>query len=78
MISTAYSLSGSKSDTVFTAFKAQTQLGNGTAQRNICLYHWKGIGGAKKSNKIAREWCQKAVDGGYGKANALLQRIGLD
>ncbi len=52
--------------------------GNGTAQRNICLYHWKGIGGAKKSNKIAREWCQKAVDGGYGKANALLQRIGLD
>ena len=52
--------------------------GSGVAQRNVCLYHWKGMGGAKKSSRIAREWCQKAVDGGYGKANALLQRVSSD
>jgi len=31
----AYSLSGSKSDTVFTAFKAQTQLGNGLSLTGV-------------------------------------------
>lgn len=52
--------------------------GSGVAQRNVCLYHWKGDGGAKKSSTIAKEWCQKAVDGGYSKAHALLERVSSD
>ena len=52
--------------------------GSGVAQRNVCLYHWKGDGGAKKSSTIAKEWCQKAVDGGYSKAHALLERVSQD
>ena len=48
--------------------------GSGIAQYNVCVFHFKGKGGAVKSNKIAEKWCQKAVDGGYGKAHSLLEK----
>ena len=51
------------------------EQGSGVAQYNVCVFHYNGSGGAIKSNKIAKEWCQKAVDGGYGKAQSLLQRL---
>jgi TPR repeat protein len=52
--------------------------GSGVAQYNVCVFHYNGSGGARKSNKIAKEWCQKAVDGGYSKASSLLERVKQD
>lgn len=50
------------------------EQGSGVAQYNVCLSYFYGKG-VSKNTKKAKEWCQKALSNGYGKASTALQLI---
>jgi len=54
-------------------YMKSAKLGNKIGQYNVCLslYYGKGV---SKNKKEARKWCQRAVDQGYKKAEALLEK----